>query len=287
MALKAIVTKEEFEALTEQEQAHFSETDGLYALQVTETQGLQLMNPSKLKDALSKERKNAKAHEKRAKEFESQFEEVVQKFEGIEDPKAAREAMQKVTELKDWDPEKKLAEGKAQYENTLSKKYKTQYEEFTAEHGKKLSAAEKRAEAMEKKLRQALIETHARDALEKAKGSSKLLLPHILKQTRMAQKDDGDYGVEVIDNTGEARLSPNPAKMSNMTVEELIEEMKNDNEFARAFDGSNASGGGATGADGQPPSSGGGPKKSISIKDQQALDDNLQAIASGEIGVTD
>lgn len=73
------------------------------------------------------------------------------------------------------------------------------------------------------------------------KGEASLLLPHIEQQAR-AVEENGQFRVQVFDPaSGNERFASGAA----MTLKALIQEMKNDTRFARAFDGTGSSGSGA------------------------------------------
>lgn len=136
-----------------------------------------------------------------------------------------------------------------------------------------------RIERLTSDLERQLVDSAAARALAEHRGSVELLLPHVRERVRVRRGEDGATALEVVDGDGHARLGD--ANGALMTVAQLVAEMKGSPAFARAFDGSGQSGGG-TPADGPD----GGPRR-ISLGDQAALNGNLQAVARGEIAVTD
>jgi len=111
------------------------------------------------------------------------------------------------------------------------------------EHKKKLDERDARLAERDKKLDRLLRENVARDAVAKRKASTKLLLPHIMAQTRL-QMVDGEERAVVIGDDGKVRYSEGDALM---TIDDLVNEMGKDPEFEGAFPASDATGGGASG----------------------------------------
>jgi hypothetical protein len=151
--------------------------------------------------------------------------------------KAARDAQKLLKKLEGVDPEK--------YQELLD-----------AEEKRKLEGIEKRGEW--DKLKVQLVEKHAKDLVDKdaiistmknavekhivsaavsqavaeSKGSAKVLFPHVKAMVRAVEKD-GEYHVEVVDTDGTTRLGGSDAK--NMTVAQLVDEFKQDKDFAGAW----------------------------------------------------
>jgi hypothetical protein len=80
---------------------------------------------------------------------------------------------------------------------------------------------------------QTLISDKATAALAAHKGSVELLLPHVKNQCRVVRLDTGNYAVQVLDAQGDARFG---ADGTLMGVEALVEEMKTQEAFGRAFE---------------------------------------------------
>ncbi len=87
-----------------------------------------------------------------------------------------------------------------------------------------------------------LISDAASRALAEHKGSIDLLLPHVLASCKMVRKDNGDYGVTVLDAQGDARLD---SAGGFLGVGGLVQEMKTQDKFGRAFESEAAPGAGA------------------------------------------
>jgi len=122
-----------------------------------------------------------------------------------------------------------------------------------------------------------LIDASATSALAEAKGSPKVLLPHIKAHTRIF-RENGERVVQVVDERGNQRITD--GKGTPMTIGDLIDELKADPDFARNFEGSGSSGGGASRSTG-----GAGGRHVVAADDNDAFIANLEAIAKGEVEV--
>jgi hypothetical protein len=145
-------------------------------------------------------------------------------------------------------------------------------------------------------LQSRLIEAEARAAIVAARGAPELLLPVLLPRLRVtSDTETGFPTIFVVDETGaplrrgraEAeQSSPTPrsgpdGKGGNLlTVADLIERLRADPLYARAFDGSGKAGSGApTAGRGE-----GGPV-TVSLSDPRAIARHVADIASGRVRV--
>lgn len=101
---------------------------------------------------------------------------------------------------------------------------------------------------MQAALQQHMVSDAATRAITQAKGSPDLLLPHIERHCKVVQngeRNDGTpkYEVAVLDADGDIRTN---GKGDNMSVEDLVEEMRQSDKYGRAFDSETPSGTGAT-----------------------------------------
>jgi len=234
--------------------------DGTFLLSVVGTGGFELENTAALKSALGKERANAAASNKALKAYEG--------IDAIE----AREALEKMTEVANFDPDKRVEEAIAAREKQLIK-----------QHDMALSSLKEENSNLVSNLEQNLITSSATKAIAESEGSVDLLLPHVLNQTRMRRTENGSFIAEVVDNTGNPRIGDTQG--NPMTIPQLVDEMKSSDSFARAFNSSGATGSGAT--NNTASSTGTGRGRSVSRFDQEALNNSIEKIASGEITVSD
>lgn len=222
MALKAIIEK--LDGLSEDIKKEYKQRDdGKYILDVTSVDGLELAEVSKLQSALAKERENNKKAQDKIKSFE-QFEDL--------DPAKAREAIKKVEEMATWTPEQKVKE---QIEAVKAS--------MIDAHGKEKTKLQEKLTTLTKALEEAKIISVATQALASEKGSVRLLMPHIRQMTRMREAD-GKFVVEVLDGEGTPRVYGSDGHP--MTINELVSEMKTQDDFTSAFEGTGATGSGAS-----------------------------------------
>jgi hypothetical protein len=115
----------------------------------------------------------------------------------------------------------------------------------------------------------------ATEAIAKAKGSVTVLLPHVERSCRCVRDEEsGDWRVEVLGKDGKPRLTPGKGN-SLMSIDELVKEMRDSDEFAMCFEGNGATGGGSPGSHG----SGGSP---IVLKGADARDPSKYRAAKAE-----
>lgn len=214
MALKAILTADEHSALGDAFKSEYKEQDGKFVLDVVSIDGYSLEDVSGLKTSLGAERTARSAAEKK-----------LEKFKDL-DPTAARKAIERVVELEAIDPAKesdKLA-------NTKFEAAKTQ---LLTRHNEELATRDARIGKLEGIVNELLVDSVAKSAIADAKGSVDLLLPHIRAQTKV--REDGDrFVVDVVDEKGNGRIGD--SKGGPMTIQGLVEEMKQSDRFGRAFD---------------------------------------------------
>lgn len=258
MALKAMLTKEEHSSLPDSLKGEYKLADdgSGYVLDVIGVQGLNLENVSGLKSALEKERQSLREAETRLKAF------------GDLDPTKSREALSKLEEMANWDPDQKIKEGIAERERQLIQR-----------HEEALGLANGRGDGYKKQLEELLIDNAARDALVNAGGNPTLLLPHLRSSIRMRDVD-GKLMAEVFNpETKAARVGGSHGEA--MSIEQLVGELKQNPAFAGCFEGTGSTGTGAvngsTGSARKPaqPAHAGATMR-ISLNDQDALDDNWE-----------
>lgn len=157
--------------------------------------------------------------------------------------KGRKEAEQKLKKLGDIDVDEfeRLqleSEERSEKEGDVEKKLATAQKKFDREK----TELEQKVLARDKKIHQLVAENVATKAIEEAGGKPKVLLPHILASTKVVE-EEGDFVAIVVDGKGNER----PAKSGDkrFTLEDLVLEVKADEDFAGAFPGTGASGSGA------------------------------------------
>jgi hypothetical protein len=110
-------------------------------------------------------------------------------------------------------------------------------------------------EVMSKTINDLMIKNVAMSELAKAKviqNRTHLIMPWIERMVRVVKDDNGEYKTEIINQaTGEVRISPKSGSTSPMSIAELVEEMKDSEEYGVCFESDGATGSGATGAGGK------------------------------------
>ncbi len=257
MALVAML--DSVDALSEELRKEYKKRDdGKWVLEVTPVGGLELSDTAGLKTALGKERANAKTAAEKLVAF------------GELDPAAAKAALAKVKEMADWDPEKKVAE-----------KVQAREKQLIEKHEAAVAALEKERDSVSTELQRNLITNTAITALQSAKGSVKLLLPHVERQAKMRRTETGQFAVDVIGADGNPRVGDSAG--NPMTIAQLVEELKGSKDFAAAFEGAGATGSGTAGGGGtKVPAEPAKGTLRIDATDQEALNANVEKIASGE-----
>ena len=133
---------------------------------------------------------------------------------------------------------------KAEFEDTLKKTVGEKDEQLTK---------------MQRSLHKNMVEREAIAALAKHKGSSELLLPHVVGKLALIE-DDGDLVVRVVDKDGDP---VSDGKGGYKSVEQFVLEMRNDDKFSRAFDASGRTGSGTKPGEKSKPGSIGEAKSAI------------------------
>lgn len=111
---------------------------------------------------------------------------------------------------------------------------------LTAAQQKELEKRDARNTALQTQLYSLLVENSATAAVAELKGVPELLMPFIKNQVQV-KEEDGQFKVFVIDAQGEVRYG---ATGSQMTIKELVAEMKADAKYGRLFESEAPNGGG-------------------------------------------
>jgi hypothetical protein len=275
--LNAVLTAEEHEGLDAALQGHYKKVeDGSFLLDVGSVNGFELQDVAGLKTALGKERARVKGLEGSAKELKERF--------GDLDPDAAREALQALEEMGGLEGNEKLQKELAAKIDVVEKKFAADKKALEAGWAKTAGEYEERDAALTAQLTKELISSKALQAISSMGGKAKLLLPVVEKRCKVEKQDDGSFAVRVYDEAGNPMLSPKQGSTDPATIYDLIGMLKKDQDYAPAYEGTDASGAGG-GRAGQ--SRGPGGKVTISRSDSKAMSANIEKIASGEVEVVD
>ncbi len=206
MSLRAVVSEDEFGGLNEAFQAEYKKQEnGTYILDVSPVDDFALENVRGLKSALNAERENRE-----------KLESSMKAFEGI-DAQNARASIQKIDEL-----------------NNLNER-----------HSFEKAKLQDKVNSLSRQLEGDRIDSVATKAIAAQNGNISLLLPHLRSQTRMIEDDGGKQVIQVVDLDGNVRMTGESGKTTRMTIDELVAEMKESDDFSCAFAGTDASGTGA------------------------------------------
>jgi len=265
MALKAILTSEEYEALSENSaiQAEYVEKDGKYFLDVTPVDTFALEDVGGLKSAYAKQMAEAKELKKK-----------VLSFEGI-DPDEARTALGKVKEMSDWTPEQKVQE-----------KIESVTLQMEEKHRKEMLDKDATIELQNQVIEQEKVHNAAAKAIADHGGDVDLLLPHVLASCKCKREGD-NWVVSVLDAEGNPKISNQAGSTAPMTIVERVAEMKASDKFAVCFKATGAKGSGASGNNSANTGATKTGIKTIKRSDQEAIEANIEGIAKGQILVVD
>lgn len=242
MSLK--LTVDTLDDVPENLRSLYSEADGKFRLAVD---GIE--DTAGLKSALQKEREAARNAEKQAKAW-------MALGKTPEEIAALVDAQRKADEdraLKGGEFDKLKAQMVEQHKTELAKKDTT-------------------VAAMRGHLERFLVDAQATTAISELKGVPALLLPHVKAAVKVV--DDGDaFAVRVVDANGNPRVN---GKGEFLSIRDLVDEMRQNEVFGRAFEPTGATGSGAGG-------SGGGSAKTMSEAAFNALSpkDRAKRMAEG------
>ena len=222
MALKAML--DSLEGVDESLHAHYVKgEDGKFVLGVEPVNGFVLENVDGLKSALVNERNEVKTLKSKVGEYETQVETLTGE----------------ITTLRDTSTD-------------VSEKAKQLSEQRIAEMQKDVEAKEnawnQERSQYQNDLRTYAIDNAAIRAIEKHKGNAKLLLREVKAAADIVKGQDGSLHVVIKDEQGNPRYA-DPVKGTYMGIEDFVAEMKKDDDWALAFEGSGGSGSGARNAD--------------------------------------
>ncbi len=176
------------------------------------------LDVSGLTSALDKERKAAREAERRLKAWSTleRTPEELAELLAAQDAALAREAERKG----EWD------------------KLKGQ---IAARHQAELAEKDTALARLRQGVERQLVEAAATAEIAAQRGAAALLLPHLRAALTVVEGDDGMPALAVVDAAGHARVD---ARGHPLSVRDLVAEMRQSPDFARAFDGAGISGGG-------------------------------------------
>jgi len=286
MALKAIRTS--LDGLDEKVKEHYTEEGGKFVLDVTKVDGLGLEDVSGLKSTVEKLRVSEKALQAEVKKSEDAFknaqtshQEFLKKYEGI-DAEAAKSALDKIDEIKNWNGETKVKEAVQEAERRVEQKMQAKLDEVVKQNTTKITGLESELTDSQSQLQEAVVTSKIIEAVSKEGGNVNVLMPHVRNQVVMVKDSHGKWKPEVQKADGTPRIGDNSG--NDMTIEQLVQEMKGQDTFAGCFSGANSTGTGKTDS-----TSNTTHKKTdskvVNASDTKGMSANLADIASGKTKV--
>lgn len=242
MALKALITESEFESLAEHYREDYVEHDGSYILQVTPVGGVALEDVSGLKKSMSDWKdKASKLRRDRDKWGDVLTDDLT--------PEKVAEALSKVGEMDDWDPEKKNAEYLERERKKMEEALAKEIDKNTKTFGNEIQSRDERIKAITGQLIGNMKAAARAQALAEHGGDPYLLGPLLDSRMRPLTDDGGNItGMGIVGDDGEI-MKTGPLNKETMTPSDFISSLRDDERYQPAFSATRASGSGARGSE--------------------------------------
>lgn len=231
MALKDLITTDEFNALPEGDRVLYIKKDGENGQ--PDSFGLHPLFISE-RTALSTNNQRLKTEKQTAADQLKAFQELGLTADQISKLKADHEAAEaaKLTE----------EQKKQKAEDALKLSHQKEIERLTADR-------KAREDFLTRELRKNMIEAQAKIAVEKAgviEGGSDVLLPHLMAAMDMLEEGDGENRTIVTRIIDPTTRQPRYVGSDFMTADQFVEELKQRPGFGGVFKAAGVGGGGAT-----------------------------------------
>lgn len=259
MPLKAILNT--VDDLSDELKKAYVEKDGKFILDVSPVDGFSLEDVSGLKTSLAKERQSVAEKDR-----------LLESFSGL-DPEKSKAALSKVEEMKDW-----------KADDVVQATIKAREDQLVEKQTREIGERDDTIGSLSKQLDFHVRTSVATTSITAQGGSVELMLPHVLSQTNIADVK-GNRITQIVDKDGTPRISTASGSQADMSMDELVSEMKANPTYAPCFPGSGASGSGASGSGAV--GGGNGSPKEILSSDQDTIDANVTGIANGDCVVVD
>ena len=287
MALKAML--DNLDGLSDEIKKEYIAKDGKYILDVIKSDGLGLENVDGLKNTVEKLRASektlqteVKAAEDALKAAQAGHKEFTAKYDGI-DPVVAKSALDKIDEIKNWNGETKVKEAVQEAERRIEQKMQTKLDEVVKQHTTKVESLENDLTDSQSQLQEAVVTSKIIEAISKENGNVNVLMPHVRNQVVMIKDSHGTWKPEVQKADGTPRIGDSAG--NDMTIAQLVQEMKAQETFAGCFTGVNASGSGKNTSSDAAAQKKAGNVKVVNSNDDKAMSLNLEDIAAGKVKV--
>lgn len=220
--LKTKIDEASFTELAEPfKEAYSKHTDGSYILQVEENSGL--------KTALDKEREAA-----------DQLRTKLKDFDGV-DPLKYKELLSEV-QTRETENARKRGD------------FQKIEDQLKAKHREEMDEAVKQIHVLHASLESTLVDSQLNAAIASESGIPELLVPICASKLKAIKGEDGRFQVRVLGLDGQPRIKSGDG--TPFTVHDLILELKADEKYGRAFNGTGFTGAGSSSSSGAPQSFG-------------------------------
>lgn len=233
MAVAAVV--DDINSIDEAVREHYvkDEASGKFRLDVTAVDGYVLENVDGLNKALKSERKLRGDFEKKTKEYEAKYKDV--DLEEIEEIRTKYDELSKIDPTKESErlAQEKYEAQKKRLETTLTKQWETKI-------ANEYEPSKKKAEVLEKQLKNVLVQSAALKAIAEEEGEVDLLLPHVIGKMKFEMNtDENKFETYLVGEDGEPMYN---TKGQKMATREFVASLKT--KFPAAFKSTVKPGGG-------------------------------------------
>ena len=276
------------DGLSDEMKEHYVEKDGKFVLAITKVDGLSLENVDGLKSTVSTLRTSEKTLQQEVKTaddatkaIQTKLNEVTELYKGI-DAEQARSALSKISEIKNWDGETKVKEAVELAVTQSEQKMQIKMDAVVTQHSTEKESLQKELTDSQNQLQNAVVTTKIVEAISKEGGNVDVLIPHVKGQVVMIKDSHGKWKPEVQNKDGDPRVN---SDATDMTVAQLVQEMKGQETFAGCFSGIGSSGTGKTNTSASGTHKKTGDKKVVNASDTKGMSKNLEDIAAGKTKV--
>jgi len=248
------------EGLTEDEQKHYVQKDGKYVLDVKPVEGFELADVQGLRNTV----KTLRAEKEDLNNSISIYKDI--------DPTRAREAMAKVKMIEDGEYE-------FDKDEAFTKALESERKKMAEKHVGEIEPLKNENNSLRGQLEKIFVDNVAMEAITKRdpNANTRLLLPHLKSRLKAEEFEPAKFRTVVMDVNGQKDIDGQGQPIS---IDSLVDEMVET--FPEAFSGHGSSG---IGDNGDSNKSGNGGVTIIPKSNQDAMNNNLEAIASGKARV--
>lgn len=247
--LNPILTPDQFAKLDTVLQAEYKvREDGSYVLDVAKQDGFELTNTRSLLATVSATRAERDTMDRELREMRTQLGDST-----IEELRAAKKRLAEIT-AEGGGNTPDAAALRQEIEAQLRKDFERQTATLSESHQAALTERENRLAQLSTQLDERIFTDAARDAILAVDKDAEplFLLPEIQRRSRIVERD-GKRTVEVLNSEGQVEYVSEDGKAVPKGLRHVVEDLKSDPRFGRAFSGGNASGSGTSPTSGTAP----------------------------------